>query len=154
MSRSLSVKALLFAALKRIGEGALIALIIYSTSYGNPFFSHPRDGVFKFVSGGQDPWYYLNPTQLAFQTPDKWQHYMGNFLFASPSEKLIGKWPTIILFASLNVLKEVEDGYREGASVRDLGVGIAGMLSSISGRKMLCTFDEDKILFKYFISVN
>jgi hypothetical protein len=96
----------------------------------------------------------MNPNQFDFQTPDKWQHYMGNYLLASPAKNLIGRWPTIVLFTSLNILKEIEDGYREGASIRDVGVGIAGMLSSISGRKMICTFDEEKIVFKYFISLD
>jgi hypothetical protein len=119
----------------------------------NPFFSYPRDGHFKFAPSEMDRWYYLNPNQIEFQTPDKWQHYMGNYLFAGLSEKAIGKWPTVVIFTSLNVLKEVEDGYREGASFKDLSVGLLGMIASISNRSLICTFDEEKIVFKYSMSL-
>jgi hypothetical protein len=137
---------------RSLARGCLLAIILCSSSFAGIFFSHPRDGQFKMVSPGQDSWYYVNPALFQFQTPDKWQHFMGNFLFIKPAEKAIGRWPAIALFSSVNILKEIEDGYREGASVRDLGIGIAGMISSLSGNKIVCTFDEDKIVFKYFSS--
>lgn len=154
MSRPIAKRVPVLVAVNRLGTGLLLAVLISSTSAAGIFFSHPRDGNFKFVSPGSDPWYYVNPGQFEFQTPDKWQHYMGNYLFCSPSERLIGKWPTIVLFASINVLKEVEDGYREGVSVKDLGVGFAGMFSSLTGHQIICVFDEEKILLKYFVSVD
>ena len=130
----------------------MLALILCASSFAGILFSHPREGQFKFVSPGEDYRYYVNADQLAFQTPDKWQHFMGNFLLAKPTEKKIGRWPTIALFSSVNILKEFEDGYREGASVRDLGVGIAGMLSSLSSYKVVCSFDHEKIILTYFVS--
>jgi hypothetical protein len=154
MTRSFIKRTPLLQTIHHLETGLILAILISSNAMAGIFFSHPRDGRFKFVTPGDDPWYYLNPGQLEFQTPDKWQHYMGNYLFCSPSEKLIGKWPTIVLFTSINILKELEDGYREGASVKDLGVGFAGMFSSLTGRRIICVFDEEKILLKYFVSLD
>jgi hypothetical protein len=134
--------------------GLLLSFFFCSSSFAGIFFSHPRQGQFRFVPPGNDSWYYVNSNQIAFQTPDKWQHYMGNYLLARPVEKILGKWPTIALFTSANVLKEVEDGYREGASIRDLGVGISGMLLALINQKLVCIYDEDKILFRYSVSLN
>lgn len=154
MIRSFIRRTPLQQTIRHLETGFILAILISSTGFAGIFFSYPRDGRFKFVTPSNDPWYYLNPSQLEFQTPDKWQHYMGNYLFCSPSEKFIGKWPTIVLFTSINILKEIEDGYREGASVKDLGVGFAGMFSSLTGRKIICVFDEEKILLKYFVSLD
>jgi hypothetical protein len=120
MPQSLPLRTPLASILKSLTLGIILIVLVHSTAIGNPLFSFPRDGSFKFASGSMDPWYYLNPNQLEFQSPDKWQHYMGNYLFADQVEKIIGKWPTIILFSSVNILKEVEDGYREGAYPRTL----------------------------------
>ncbi len=140
--------------LRHTGRGLILTFFISSSSFGGIFFSHPRDGQFKFVTPKDDLWYYVNSNQIAFQSPDKWQHYMGNFLLARPVESVIGRWPTIALFTSANVLKEVEDGYREGLSVRDLGVGIGGMFLALTRQKLVCIFDEDKILFRYSVSID
>ncbi|OGC95510.1 MAG: hypothetical protein A2W25_01180 [candidate division Zixibacteria bacterium RBG_16_53_22] len=152
MPLSIHCRTNAFAVFQSLARAFLLAFLLCSQSFAGIFFSHPRDGQFKFVSPSEDYWYYVNPDQFAFQTPDKWQHFMGNFLLAKPAEKMIGRWPTVALFSSVNILKEIEDGYREGASVRDLGVGFAGMLSSLSNYKVVCTFDHEKIIFTYFIS--
>ena len=152
MPLSIHYKTNAYGIFRSLAAGFVLALLLFSSSFAGILFSHPRDGQFKFVSPSEDYWYYVNSDQFAFQTPDKWQHFMGNFLLAKPTEKMIGRWPTVALFSSVNILKEIEDGYREGASVRDLGVGIAGMISSLSSYKVICTFDHEKIVFTYFIS--
>jgi hypothetical protein len=154
MAYSSKYRVYILSILRQISRATLLIVFISSSSYAGIFFSHPRDGQFKFVSPKNDFWYYVNSNDLAFQSPDKWQHYMGNYLLARPVQSIIGKWPTIALFTSANVLKEVEDGYREGLSVRDLSVGIGGMFLALTHQNMVCVFDEDKILFRYSISID
>jgi hypothetical protein len=116
-------------------------------------FSHSRQNAFKFTTARQDPWFYCDHNEYLIQSPDKWQHYMSNYLFYRPTEKIIGRWQAVALFTSLDVIKEIEDGYREGASIRDFTADILGMLAAMAGQKLVCTYNNERVILKYNFSI-
>lgn len=116
------------------------------------FFSYPRDGQFKMLSSAEDKWYYIDFDNWYLKSPDKWQHYISNYYSSMILKDKIGLIPTISLLTLANVAKEVEDGYREGASYRDLGIGVAGMLAGIFQQDLICYYDSEKILLVYYFN--
>jgi hypothetical protein len=132
--------------------GVFFAATLAPQANAGLLFSHPRDGSFKFTLAKNDPWFYYNRGEYAIQSPDKWQHFMGNYIFYRPTEKIIGRWRAIALFTSLDVIKEIGDGYREGASVRDLTVDFLGMAAALTGQKLICVYDDNSVILKYHFS--
>lgn len=115
-------------------------------------FNYPRDGHFKLLSPGNDKWFYIDSENWYFKAPDKWQHYTGNYFFSKVLKDKIGVIPTISLLSIANIAKEIEDGYREGASIRDLGIGTAGMLAGLFQQNLICYYDNEKILLVYYFN--
>lgn len=133
---------------------ALIILIILVSlaprSYGY-FFSYPRDGEFKQQSPKHDLWYYAGDSEWTIQAPDKWQHMMGSYASAEVfslfmDDKLAGG---IVL--GIGILKEVEDGYREGWSIRDIFMDVAGVGASLFNNdkcRLWCDWNRNAVLLK------
>ncbi len=115
-------------------------------------FSYPRDGNFKFLNSSKDHWYSANNNYWTTSIPDKYQHYMLNYGAASYLERNLDKISIIAILSGLNTMKELEDGFREGASVRDLAVGSLGMLAGLYTKNMICVYDSDSILIKYYVA--
>jgi len=133
---------------------SVICMFFILTSAGNSgvFFNHPRDGKFKMLSTSNDPWFYVDKVNWTFKNPDKWQHYMGNYVAAVLMKKKAGYIPTAAILTTANTVKELEDGYREGASFRDLAVGTLGMLAGIFQTNLICEYDSEKIMLMYYLS--
>ena len=56
----------------------------------------------------------------------------------------------------MGLLKEVDDGYREGWSRRDLLVDVGGVASSMflpSNMKLLAYYDDSSVMFKLSLIV-
>ncbi len=120
------------------------------------FFSYPRDGRFKQQPIRTDFWYYNGGSEWTIQAPDKWQHMMGSFasselLSTVVDDKLAGG----IVFG-LGLLKEVEDGMREGWSVRDVLMDAAGVGASLVNNekyKLWCDWKDDYVQLKVSIAL-
>jgi len=134
-------KATVFAA-------ALLILITTTSSAFGYFFNYPRDGQFKQQSIDRDVWYYPGDEDWTIKAPDKWQHMMGSYASAEVfslvmDDKLAGG----VVFA-LGILKEVEDGYREGWSIRDIFMDAAGVGASLLNNEdysIWCDWHDDNV---------
>jgi hypothetical protein len=59
------------------------------------------------------------------------------------------KYLSALLVFSFRLYKEYEDAYREAWSARDMAVDALGILSAMydrPGAKVLCTYDQEKIM--------
>lgn len=139
---------------KALGIFLIIILFAVNAEAGvrKILFSYPRDGNFKFLSVSEDHWYSANNNYWTTSIPDKYQHYMLNYGAASYLDKNLNRFSIIAILSGLNTAKEIEDGFREGASVRDLAVGSLGMLAGLYSKNMICVYDSDLILLKYYIA--
>ncbi len=79
-------------------------------------FEHPRDGQFKILSPALDTW-----------RNDKAEHCLANYL-AVRALKTAGRLSprSAVALAVLNIVKELEDAFREGFSWIDLAAGGIG----------------------------
>ena len=140
-----------------------LILVIFSTVIlmpnamaGGYFFTYPKDGNFKQQPLEHDVWYYKGGTEWTIQAPDKWQHMMGSYasselLSLFVDDKLAGG-----LVLGLGILKEVEDGYREGWSVRDVFMDAAGVGASLFNNdeyKVWCDWKSDYIQLKLSVTL-
>jgi hypothetical protein len=106
-----------------------IALVMFTQLPAQAGF--PVDGKFKMQPASRDTWYYYDDVHWYIQAPDKWQHLMGSYastklLNAALKDRLTAA--TAVFLAGM--LKELDDSYREGWSVKDvlmdaIGVGAA-----------------------------
>ena len=67
------------------------------------------------------------------------------------------KYLSSIISFAVGCLKEYDDAYREGWSQRDLYMDLAGNLSSFissNNLKILCYYDNDKVVIKGTIPIN
>ena len=131
---------------------AFIFVLLTFSSVEAAFWSnYPRDGHFKQLQAKADPWFYVDDQRWAIKNPDKWQHFSGCYLSQKLLQKKFGKLKAFLLTETIGVLKEIDDGYREGWSPRDLiadNLGILGAL--ISGEKIKFTgsYDSEKVLVR------
>lgn len=133
----------------------LMIILMSSQSYAY-FFNYPRDGSFKQQSIDGDVWFYKGDPDWTIKAPDKWQHMMGSyasaeFLSLIVDDKLAGG-----LVFTLGILKEVEDGYREGWSIRDIFMDAAGVGASLFNNdryKVWCDWKDDNVQLKLSISL-
>ncbi|MGH8004976.1 MAG: hypothetical protein ACRECJ_09680 [Limisphaerales bacterium] len=113
--------------------------------------SYPRDGKFKQLPARADMWYYVDDERWAIRAPDKWQHFIGCYLSQKLLQQKFGKWKAFLLTETLGVLKEIDDGYREGWSPRDLIVDNLGILGAmVSGQRLQFTgtYDTEKFVIR------
>ena len=125
------------------------SVLLSSQANAGLLFSRSGDGHFKFTTAKADPWFYYDHNEYLIQSPDKWQHFMGNYILYRPTEKIVGRWKAIALFTSLDVIKEIGDGYREGVSVRDLTSDFLGILAALTDQRLVCTYDDNTVVLKY-----
>jgi len=133
----------------------LMAVILTPQAQGY-FFSYPRDGQFKQQEGRSDPWYYKGDANWEIQAPDKWQHMMGSYASSEVFSLFMDNKLAGGIVLSLGVLKEVEDGFREGWSVRDIfmdAVGVGASLINNKKYKLWCDWNRDSIQFKVSITL-
>lgn len=112
-------------------------------------WNYPRDGKFKRLSSKSDPWFYVDEERWDIKAPDKWQHFTGCYASQKLLSKHMNKYLSGLLLLSVGIYKEYEDAYREGWSARDLTVDALGILSAMydrPGAKVLCTYDQEKIM--------
>lgn len=102
----------------------LVVLVFFSSAHAQYFlFKHPRHGGFKFVP--HDRYDFSN-----------WQHFTGSGMLAVGFFKLFrkknirhAKVKAALLASTLGLLKEFEDGYREGWGVHDTIFNQLGIVS-------------------------
>lgn len=117
--------------------------------------SYPKDGKFKALHYTVDNWYHIDKENWYIKAPDKWVHFMGSYAMAEIGFKIIGnKLTTGAISLGLGLLKEYDDGYREGWSQRDIYMDVSGTLSSLlmpDNMKFLCYYDDRSIIFKFTV---
>ncbi len=126
-----------------------VLLVTYVTLEASPWSGYPRDGRFKKLATEADPWYFIDDEHWPIKAPDKWQHFNGCYLTQKFLQKKVGKTKALLITESMGILKELDDAYREGWSVRDLivnNLGIIGALASSEKFKFTCTYDSEKLL--------
>ena len=131
--------------------GIIIFFIQGDNINAGVLFNYPRDGKFKMLPPVNDRWYYVDYKNWAIKCPDKWQHYIGNYVAASLLKKHQGTLKTVTLLTAANTIKEIEDGFREGASLRDFAIGTLGLLAGTFKPNLFCEYDSEKILLVYYI---
>ncbi len=117
-------------------------------------FSYPRDGHFKQQSGTADLWYYRGDANWTVKAPDKWQHMMGSYAGTEVFGLLVDRRLAGGIVFGLGVLKEVEDGFREGWSIRDIMMDAAGVSASLLNSdkcKLWCDWGHDSVQLKISI---
>lgn len=101
---------------------------IKAGEYKIPYlFEHPRDGKFKTIPWSHEPW----------DGTTKY-HYRGSAMLSSGLnfyfDQKNSKNPELkagLITIGIGLLKEAEDGFREGFSSRDLAADAAGTISGI-----------------------
>jgi len=127
----------------------IVILVVASTIFFSTntsagiIWDHPRDGIFKWQPPSQDPWFYMNINERLHwrSPPEKWSHYMVNYAGMLLLKDKIGITKTILLLSTADLIKEIENGYREGFSIRDTGMNILGITAGLLNKKLICTFD-------------
>ncbi|MFH1891481.1 MAG: hypothetical protein ABIK83_02210 [Candidatus Zixiibacteriota bacterium] len=137
---------------------AIITLILLAAtqSAGAFMFSYPRDGEFKQLAASQDAWYYEGDPNWTLRAPDKWQHMMGSYVSVEIFSTLMDDNLAGGLVLGLGILKEVEDGYREGWSARDILMDAAGVGASLFNSnkyKFWCDWKDDFLQLKISVTL-
>ncbi len=112
---------------------------------------YPKDGKFNQLPSKADMWYYLDDQRWLIRAPDKWQHFIGCYLSQKLLQQKLGKWKAFLVTEGLGTLKEIDDGYREGWSPRDLifnNLGILGALVSGERFKFIGSYDPEKVVIR------
>jgi hypothetical protein len=132
------------------GYSLLVALLVFFAWNNLAFgWNYPRDGKFKQLRPQNDSWFFVDEEHWDIKNPDKWQHFTGCYASQKLLSKHMNKYLSGLLLFSIGVYKEYEDAYREGWSARDLAVDALGILSAMYDRpsaRVLCTYDEEKII--------
>ncbi|MCI0405803.1 MAG: hypothetical protein L0Z48_12400 [candidate division Zixibacteria bacterium] len=136
---------------KILAAGTMLQLLGATQIEAGFWSSYPRDGRFKQLPARADMWYYVDDEHWAIRAPDKWQHYIGCYVSQRLLQQKIGKWKAFLVIESLGILKEIDDGYREGWSPRDLivdNLGILGALVSGDRLKFTGSYDTEKFTIR------
>jgi len=140
-------------------QAAIIVLVLLAASQcasAAVGFAYPRDGRFKQLSASDDPWYYPGDQNWAIQAPDKWQHMMGSYASTEVFSKLMDHKLAGGLVLGLGILKEVEDGYREGWSPRDIMMDAAGVGAALFNNdkyKFWCDWVDNSVRLKVSVTL-
>ena len=122
--------------------------ILYSQPHAQAGF--PADGKFKMKPADQDVWYYYDDIHWYIKAPDKWQHLMGSYastklLNAALNDRLTAA--TAVFLAG--ILKELDDSYREGWSVKDLmmdAIGVSAAVLDTEKVRFVGHYTSDRVL--------
>lgn len=130
---------------------AVLAPFFTQRAEANFWSSYPRDGRFKQLPARADMWNYVDEERWAIRAPDKWQHFIGCYLSQKLLQKKFGKWKAFLITEGLGILKEIDDGCREGWSPRDLivdNLGILGAMLSNEKLKFTGAYDREKVVIR------
>ncbi len=128
-----------------------LLLALSNLSYA---WNYPRDGRFKQLHPHRDSWFFVDEANWDIKAPDKWQHFTGCYASQKLLSKHMNKYLSGLLIFSFGLYKEYEDAYREGWSARDLAVDALGILAAMYDRanaKVLCTYDQEKIMLNLIL---
>jgi hypothetical protein len=131
----------------------LFLLLSTTLSYA---WNYPRDGRFKQLAPNRDGWFFVDEEHWDIKAPDKWQHFTGCYVSQKLLSKHMNKYLSALLIMSVGLYKEYEDAYREGWSARDIAVDLLGILSAMhdnSRTKVLCIYDQEKIMLNLIFPV-
>ncbi|MFQ6008696.1 MAG: DUF2279 domain-containing protein [Candidatus Zixiibacteriota bacterium] len=120
--------------------------------------SYLRDGHFKRLPLEKDWWYYIDRENWYIKAPDKWQHFMGSYALAEVVYHVTeNKGWTMLVTVGLGILKEYDDAYREGWSVRDIYMDLGGVAASTllpDNIKLLAYYNDKEVMFKLSLPVH
>lgn len=120
-------------------------------------WNYPRDEEFKQLQPHRDAWFFVDYAHWDIKAPDKWQYFSGCYISQKLLSRHLNKYLSASIVMSISVLKEYEDTYRKGWSLRDIFADFLGVFSgSFSNRnyKLLCLYDKDKITMNLFMNVD
>ena len=118
---------------------------------------YPKNGVFKRLPDSKDYWYYVDRNNWEIVAPDKWVHMMGSMSSTALLSQMMNKYAAGALVLSFGIYKEYDDGYREGWSYRDVIMDALGVTASLTANdkyRLLCDYDEDKVLLKFSVTLD
>jgi len=135
---------------KKILISLLLLLVLVNVAEA---WKYPKDGRFKQLNPKRDSWYYIDYNNWDLPMPDKWQHYYGNAIVQMLGGRFIGKNKTALVLITFTVLNEIDDGYREGYSLRDLGCSLAGIITGYTELKehFYMTYSEQEKYIKLYL---
>lgn len=126
-----------------------MSLLPFESAEAGPY---PRNDKFKQLPITKDNWYFVDNKNWMTKSPDKFVHYMGSYSLANITYRITkDKLISSVFSIGLGLIKELDDGYREGWSKRDIYMDVGGTLSSLFSPKdvrMLCYYDQEAIYFK------
>ncbi len=135
--------------------GLGLSLLPAETAEAGPY---PRDGQFKKLPLSKDPWFFVDNENWLIKSPDKFVHFMGSYSLTSIAYDLSDDKLFAGLFSiGLGLVKELDDSFREGWSMRDIYMDVGGTLSSLLAPKntrFLCYYDEKGIMFQASFIIN
>lgn len=126
---------------------SILFLLLSSTM--SHAWNYPRDGRFKQLAPGNDPWFFVDYQNWDIKNPDKWQHFTGCYISQKLLSKHMNKYLSALLIMSVGLYREYEDAYREGWSARDVSVDFLGIVSALYDQpntRVICTYNQEKIL--------
>jgi hypothetical protein len=129
----------------------VILLVVPSLSHA---WNYPRDGKFKQLHPHKDSWFFVDEENWDIKAPDKWQHFTGSYASQKLLSMHVNKYVSALVLFSFGVVKEYEDAYREGWSARDLAADALGILAAMYDKpntKVLCTYDQERIMLNLFL---
>ncbi len=133
----------------------LIVLLLAIPSLSHAW-NYPRDGKFKQLAPSGDAWFFVDEENWDIKNPDKWQHFTGFYVTQKLLSRHMNKYVSAVVAFSLGVAKEWEDGYREGWSARDVlanTLGIAAAMYDKPEAKVLCAYDQEKVMLNLVFSL-
>lgn len=114
-----------------------IAIIVIGFLLGEAAMSQtahagfPADGNFKMQPISTDHWYFYDEIHWYIKAPDKWQHLMGSYastkIFIRVLDDKLSSATAVFLGG---ILRELDDGLREGWSNRDLLMDALGVTAA------------------------
>lgn len=119
--------------------------------------SFPADGKFKMQPISTDHWYFYDETHWYIKAPDKWQHLMGSYASTKISIRVLDdKLSSATAVFLGGILKELDDGLREGWSIRDLlmdALGVTAAALDRPGLRLVGTYDNERFLITLNIAL-
>jgi hypothetical protein len=137
--------------------GAMLFLILLICSNQVYAWNYPRDGKFKQLHPHQDSWYFVDYEHWDIKAPDKWQHFTGCYLSQKFLSAHLDKYLSASIVMGISILKEYEDAYREGWSLRDIFADFLGVFAGIHSNrnyKLLCLYDNQKITLNLSLNID
>jgi len=114
-----------------------IAIIVIGFLLGEAAMSQtahagfPADGNFKMQPISTDHWYFYDEIHWYIKAPDKWQHLMGSYASTKILIRVLDdKLSSATAVFLGGILRELDDGLREGWSNRDLLMDALGVTAA------------------------